>query len=120
ARITKETPPAPRELVANVPADLAAICKKAMEKEAGRRYGTAQEFGDDLGRWLGSEPTRARPARVPRRVWLWGRRNPGWAAAIASVGLALLVATVLGLHSANSRAAAAKADAAAAVAKAAA
>jgi hypothetical protein len=47
---------------------------------------------DDLCRWLHDEPTRARPAWLLRRTWLWARRNKGWATAIitALLGLAAL------------------------------
>jgi WD40 repeat protein len=69
------------ELTANVPPDLTAICRKALQKEPSARYATAQAFADDLRRWLRFEPTKARGAPLHRRMWLWGRRNPGWAAA---------------------------------------
>jgi serine/threonine protein kinase/WD40 repeat protein len=83
-----------RACVGNVPADLAAICRKSLRKDARERYATAAEFAADLRRWLRLEPTIARPARTPRRVWLWARRNNGWAAAI--VALILLVIVALG------------------------
>jgi serine/threonine protein kinase/WD40 repeat protein len=80
-RILSTEPQPPRKLVANLPADLAAICGKAIRKEAGRRYQTAQGLADDLRRWLKGEPTSVR--RGPsRRAWLWANRNKGWAAAI--------------------------------------
>jgi WD40 repeat protein len=53
-----------------------------MQKESSARYATAQALADDLCRWLRYEPTRAGGALPHRRVWLWGRRNPGWAAAV--------------------------------------
>jgi serine/threonine protein kinase/WD40 repeat protein len=83
-------PPKLPSLLATIPFDLGAIGLKAMHKDPGQRYQTAGELRDDLTRWLRFEPTRARPARTARRVGLWARRNPGWAAAI---GVALLGAT---------------------------
>jgi len=77
-----------RQRVANVPADLAAVCSKALRKQAGDRYASAAEFAADLRRWLRLEPTLARPARTPRRVWMWARRNKAWAAAIVIVLIA--------------------------------
>ena len=47
------------------------------------RYPTAQALADDLNHWLKREPVSARPAAIPRRLWLWSRRSPGWAAAVA-------------------------------------
>src|SRR5262249_32938045 len=79
---TKEPQPL-EKLVGNIPADLKAICHKAMKKNAEQRYETAHELADDLRRWLGNEPTRARPAWPVRKTWLWAKRNKGWAAAIA-------------------------------------
>jgi eukaryotic-like serine/threonine-protein kinase len=88
--LTTEPKPA-RGLVDNLPPDLAAICRKAMRKEPGKRYPSAREFAEDLRRWLRYEPTKAQPARVFRRLWLWTMRNPGWAAAICSGVFAMLV-----------------------------
>jgi eukaryotic-like serine/threonine-protein kinase len=80
--ILSDHPTRPRDLVTDLPRDLEAICLKAIRKDPGERYPSAGAFRDDLRRWLDHEPTRARPARVVRRVGLWSRRNPGWAAAI--------------------------------------
>lgn len=86
---TKEPAP-PRQLVRNVPSDLAAICLKSLHKEPGRRYQTGEELAEDLRRWLRFEPTLAWPTRVPRRAFLWARRNKGWAAALALAILGIL------------------------------
>jgi tetratricopeptide (TPR) repeat protein/predicted Ser/Thr protein kinase len=77
-----------RQVCPQVPPDLEAICRKCLASTLDRRYQTAQQVADDLERLLGHRPTRARPASLPRRGWLWCRRNPF----IASlVGLLLLV-----------------------------
>lgn len=81
----------PRELAAGLPADLAAICQKALAKSPDKRYQTASGLAADLRRWLSHEPTDARPARAPRRAWLWARRNPGWATAMAAAYLVLML-----------------------------
>src|SRR5262249_1000920 len=52
-RVTTEEPRPLEQLVGNIPADLKAICRKAMKKNAGQRYATGQELADDLRRWLG-------------------------------------------------------------------
>jgi serine/threonine protein kinase/WD40 repeat protein len=89
--IQSSEPPRPRDLVDSMPPDLEAICLKAIRKDPTERYASAGALRDDLQRWLGHEPIHARPARPLRRVVLWSRRNPGWAAAIA---VALLCAAV--------------------------
>ena len=91
---TKE-PIAPRLLVPSVPVDLETICLKCLEKEPGRRYATAAELAEDLGRWLQLIPIRARPMSTPARTMRWARRNPVGTALIASLALALLVSVFL-------------------------
>ena len=91
-KILTGEPDAPTAWVADVPVDLAAICRKSLRKDASERYSTAADFAADLRRWLRFEPTMARPARTVRRLALWSRRNKGWAAAIV---LALAAGAIL-------------------------
>ena len=72
-----------------IPADVEAIVFKCLEKDRRRRYATARELADDLGRYLDGETVRAR--RVGRRVRLakWLHRNR-LVVRVASVALVLL------------------------------
>jgi serine/threonine protein kinase len=80
----------PSDLVLNLPADLEAICAKAMRKEPMKRYQTPRELTDDLRRWVRHEPVAARPALAFRRAVLWTHRNPGWATALLLAVMAIL------------------------------
>lgn len=90
-QVINREPVSPRQLVDAVPADLATICLKCLEKDPARRYATADALADDLEAFLEHRPIVARPAGWWERSWKWCRRNPAPAVAIAAVS-ALLVA----------------------------
>jgi serine/threonine protein kinase/WD40 repeat protein/tetratricopeptide (TPR) repeat protein len=89
-RVMHEEPPRPRALDRHVPRDLETVVLKAMAKEPRRRYQTAQELADDLGRFLADRPIRARRTSAAEHAWRWGRRNPGLATAVAAIALLLI------------------------------
>jgi WD40 repeat protein len=84
-------PVAPRLLNPSVPRDLETITLKCLEKEPSRRYQTAQELADELGRVLRHEPIRARPITQPEKLWRWGCRNPALATALGFALAALVI-----------------------------
>lgn len=77
------------EVRADLPADLTAICDRAMSPDAKSRYLSAQAMADDLTAYLDGRPVSARPAGTLRATVMWAMRNR------AVVGLLLLM-TVLG------------------------
>jgi tetratricopeptide (TPR) repeat protein len=85
-----QEPPRPRSLDRRIPRDLETIVLKAMDRDAARRYQTAEELAQDLGRFLDDEPIHARQASVWERGWRWARRRP----AVAGLFAALTVAAV--------------------------
>jgi len=81
----------PRQLNPDVPRDLETIVLKCLEKSPQRRYTTAQELAQELGRYLAGEPIQARPLSGAERAWRWCRRNPARAVAAGVALLALVV-----------------------------
>ncbi len=86
-KVSSEEPASPRSLCPVVPADLETICLKCLEKEPSRRYQSAHELAEELGRFLRDEPILARSAGLLEKSWRWRRRNPG----LASLGLTTAV-----------------------------
>lgn len=84
-RILREEPLNPRRLNGAIPRNLRIVIGKALEKEPRRRYATAGDFADDLGRSLRGEPIQARRPTPVYRVRRWAARNPALAAAVASL-----------------------------------
>jgi WD40 repeat protein len=78
----------------NIPQDLETICGKCLEKNPARRYLSAKDLGEDLGRFLNHEPIRARRISGLGRLERWCRRKPALALACGiSVALLLVVLT---------------------------
>ena len=102
-RVLHAEPPPPRSIDRRIPRDLETIVQKAMAKAPSQRYRTAEDLADDLRRFLGSHPVRARRITAAEKLWMWARRNP------AMAGLLLLVVGSLATGTATSMTLAARA-----------
>jgi serine/threonine protein kinase len=89
-QVQHEDPVTPRRLQPTIPSDLDTICLKCLRKEPGRRYATAQNLADDLRRFQGGEPIRARPVGSGERIVVWCRRKPAVAGLLAALVLVFL------------------------------
>jgi tRNA A-37 threonylcarbamoyl transferase component Bud32 len=70
---------------------LSAVCRKAMSKEASRRYATARELADEIRRYREFRPVAAAPPTPVERVANWSRRRPATAASLVTLLSALLL-----------------------------
>jgi WD40 repeat protein len=89
-QVMQDEPRPPRKLNDRIPKDLETVCLKAMGKEPGRRYATAQALAEDLRRWIKGEPILARPVGQVERFTRWYKRNRLVAGLTAAVLLVLL------------------------------
>jgi serine/threonine protein kinase/WD40 repeat protein len=93
--IAATEPSTPRHFDPQVPRDLETIVLKAINKDLAARYAAARDMEEDLRRFLGDRPIHARRTSTWERLRRWCRRNPGWAATIATVfGLLAILAIV--------------------------
>jgi len=92
-QIAVEEPRSLRQLDRTIPRELETIVGKAMAKNPGERYGTAQELADDLHRFLEDKPILAKPPTLLDRAAKWSRRHRSAVAA----GIILLALSVGGL-----------------------
>ena len=93
-RILDVPPARPSSLSRQISAELDTIILKALEKERRRRYLSARELADDIGRYLEGEPIRA---RRPSSLYVLRKRlrkHRTWVA-LGALALFLVISGVL-------------------------
>jgi eukaryotic-like serine/threonine-protein kinase len=87
-----EPPPPSTRAAENrkVAADLDNIALKALEKDPRRRYATAEQFSEDIRRYLDGRPVSARPQTWTYRAQKFAQRNRAAVAAAALVVFSLV------------------------------
>ncbi|MCA9319105.1 MAG: SUMF1/EgtB/PvdO family nonheme iron enzyme, partial [Planctomycetes bacterium] len=76
-----------RRLSPTIPVELSVVLQTAMNKDAERRYATAENFADDLRRVRERKPIAAQPMSAWLRTCRWAQRNP----IVATMSAALLL-----------------------------
>lgn len=76
AAILREDPPELRSVAPEVPAPLAAVVARAMQRDPARRYPSASAFAADLESFAAGRPVSARPPSAAARGARWVRRHP--------------------------------------------
>lgn len=107
-QVQQQEPVPPRQLQPRIPPDLETICLKCLEKSPSRRYPTALELADDLGRFLRNESITARPSGWIERGRKWIRRRPAVAALLALIAVLTVGGWAAILHEARRANAAAR------------
>jgi WD40 repeat protein/serine/threonine protein kinase len=93
-QVAESDPISPRLLTPGLPLDLETICLKCLEKEPARRFASAQELAEELGRFLRDEPIHSRPVGRTEKLWRWCRRKPALAGSLAAAAILLMVVAI--------------------------
>jgi len=70
-RIREGPPPDVTSIQPGVPRPLAKICARAMSREPGQRYATAESLAADINSWLAGERVRADTEPWRETAWRW-------------------------------------------------
>ena len=98
--VLQDDPPPPRSIVKDLPATLENICLKAIQKEASQRYGSADDFADDLQCFVDGNPVTADQSGMMGQVARELRRDQHqsffveWSRSLAMIGGIIFVAHV--------------------------
>jgi hypothetical protein len=94
-RVTREEPAAPRSLNSSIPRDLETICLTCLAKSPNRRYASASELADDLGRFLAGKSVTVRAPSSWERVTRWSKERKSLLYLCVGAATAAAVAAVV-------------------------
>ncbi|MBL8747822.1 MAG: protein kinase [Planctomycetes bacterium] len=84
-----------KELFGVLRGELDWVVMKALEKDRGRRYASADGLAEDVERYLAGDPVRAVPPSIGYRIRKFVRRNKAVVGSSAAILLTVFVAVVL-------------------------
>jgi len=95
-QVIREEDPAPLSSInRHFRGDVETIVAKALEKDKGRRYTSAAEFGADIRRYLADEPIVARPPSASYQLQKFGRRHKALVAGASAVFVVLVAGIIV-------------------------
>lgn len=94
-QINESSPKSPRSIDPSIPRDLETIILKATAHNPSDRYQTAGELAEDLQRFSGGFPIKARRFSAAEQLSRWGRRNPALAWTTATTAILLVTVAVV-------------------------
>jgi hypothetical protein len=100
-QVINDDPVSPRSSNPAVDRDIDTICLRCLEKDPGRRYGSAAALAEVLRRYLDCKPITARPVGAPERPWRWARRKPALSGALGGMALLLVAIAAIATFSAG-------------------
>lgn len=93
-QVTTGIPPRLRTLDRDIPRDLETVIHKAIDRDPTHRYQNAADLADDLSRFLGDEPIKARRISLFSQFRRWCRKNPAIAGLSSTIALLVTSAAV--------------------------
>ncbi len=93
-QVLEGEPVPPRQLRAEVPADLELICLRCLEKAPEDRFASADALAGALDAYLKGEDVGVRPPGLSARLRRWARREPALASRAAMLLACMLIAQV--------------------------
>ena len=89
-----DLPSLSRRVAKELRGDLETIVMMAMHKDPDRRYASAEQFAEDLSRYLGGQPVAARPDTPAYRTAKFLRRHKAMVGAVAALLIAVLAGAI--------------------------
>ncbi len=94
-RICEDDPPSLATTNRTFAGDVDTIVRKALAKEPARRYSSAAELSEDIGRFLDAKPITARPPSTWYQLVMFSRRNRALVTSVVVIFLVLLTALAI-------------------------